>query len=437
MEQGIMAWAMKKDADKRAKENASLALEKRRQDMDVWKEKLGYQLEKEKLAADYRDTLADENTAASNEREDANKLQKAVSDRIAARREDAAVKADNAKIGSTKPIAGRNNSELVYKGKGQWIVKDKEGTGEPKDELIRFQKYREKLNPKDPNYKQKRDEINGKISKITSSDPNLTVPGLTKAALGGDEDAKILLDKINQDKVTQARLMGKAGAEGKMEGLEGAMDLDGVARSIIAGKEQLDNVRNVFGVAIQELARKKVLEVDPDFNFNKPRATVKGVTGSILQQTKQRGAAGSFIKNIDAQVNRVDEIMQDLVKRVGVRALDIPRRALVKNVIGSGHENVIEAYLTEISNEIGKLSTNSQASVRELSVEAQEKWGKIHDVNLSFRELRKILTETKHMGALRLESIDDELEETLNLLDNINEPTRPTAGSKPRFEIIE
>ena len=150
------------------------------------------------------------------------------------------------------------------------------------------------------------------------------------------------------------------------------------------------------------------------------RAEQKSLTTSLTTQEKARGMMGGFVRNIDKQIDRMDEIGKDFVSRYGMRALDKPMVELRRSVIGSPEENIIDAYFTEISNEIGKLSTSSQASISELSVEAQKKWGKIHDPNLSFRDRMKILEETRHMANMRVESADEELRATKDKMSGSN-----------------
>jgi hypothetical protein len=117
---------------------------------------------------------------------------------------------------------------------------------------------------------------------------------------------------------------------------------------------------------------------------------------------------GGFVNNINQQVARVDEIAKDL-DRSGLRLLDVPIRELKTRAVGSGKERVVEAYLIEISSEISKLSSGSAASVAQLPVETQKMWNKIHDPNLSLKELKVILAETKQMANMRLKSVEDEL----------------------------
>ena len=133
---------------------------------------------------------------------------------------------------------------------------------------------------------------------------------------------------------------------------------------------------------------------------------------SLTNQQKVYDMMGSFVNNMTEQIDRVEDIHKDIAKRVGVRALDMPIRELKKRFAGSGNEAILEAYMIEISNEIGKLSTGSSASIRELSVDAQKRWEKIHDPNLSFNELMKILKETKHMARMRMRGAEKQIEST-------------------------
>jgi len=141
-------------------------------------------------------------------------------------------------------------------------------------------------------------------------------------------------------------------------------------------------------------------------------ASFKAGQSSLAFQEKQRGAAESFANNLNVQIDKVNSMMNDVIKRVGTRAVDMPLVALKKVFIGSGQERVLESYLMEISREIGKLSTGSQASIAELSVDAQKKWDKIHDPNLSMKELKKILEATRDQATIRVKSIDDEINVT-------------------------
>ena len=205
-----------------------------------------------------------------------------------------------------------------------------------------------------------------------------------RAAKGGDgsEIAKQIINTIDEEAVVLTREKAGASAEGKMDGLLEKANVKQLAATILAGRETIENVPNPFGIPLRPAVRAEVLKLDKDFNFLVPRASVKGLTSSIAFQEKQHGAMGNFIINLHSQVDKIEDIGNRIVKRFGVKALDVPRRELLTRFIGSGDEKVIEAYLTEISNEVGKLSTSSQASIRELSDSAQQKWAKNSRPNL-------------------------------------------------------
>jgi len=267
---------------------------------------------------------------------------------------------------------------------------------------------------------------------------NLTEMQLTERALAGDEKAKQILDSMTARKIE----VGKASAQGKIEGLYENIDIEGTAKAVIEGRETIENVKNTFGVPIQEAVRKEVLRQDESFNFLLPRSVYKTLTTSLNQQEKQRGAMGSFVRNLNKQIGRVDEIAQE-INRLGFRALDLPKRELLTRAVGSGKEKALEAYLTEISSEIGKLATGSQASVRELSTEAQARWNKVHDPNLSINELKIILEETQKMADMRLSSTDEEIEWTKTRIQNLKtggasslQRNVPQPEPKSKFEII-
>jgi hypothetical protein len=111
--------------------------------------------------------------------------------------------------------------------------------------------------------------------------------------------------------------------------------------------------------------------------------------------------------------------MQEVVSRFGVRALDVPWRSLKTIAVGSGDERVLEAYTKEISVEIFKLSQGSTASVALLPEAGRKEWEAIHDVNLSWPEMKKVMMGTRDMANIRLKSVNDEIKKTVEGLGNI------------------
>ncbi len=141
------------------------------------------------------------------------------------------------------------------------------------------------------------------------------------------------------------------------------------------------------------------------------QASKKGLAVSLSQQLKNRGAMGSFVRNLDEQAGLLERHMPELI-RTDSRLANMPIRSFLKSIKGSANEAIFETYLGEISAEIAKLSTGSTGSVAEISISAREKWDKIHDANLPVREMLKLIKSIKHLGAVRLKSVDDEIKST-------------------------
>jgi len=245
--------------------------------------------------------------------------------------------------------------------------------------------------------------------------PQPTKTSLTMAALKGNKEAADVLKKMSDDAIAQAGDSAVAQVTAKLS----VFDVDAIARKIVAGEELIDNVKNTFGVPVQEYVRGRVLKMDPEYNFVAPRVRASAIKSSMLQQEKQFGAAGSFVRNINKQITRVEEIGNDIVTRFGVRIYDLPRRELLRSVKGSGHENVMEAYMKEISTEILKLSSGSAASVALPPEANREQWEKIHDANLSMKELLIVLNETRDMANMRIESFRENIEFSMARLKNV------------------
>ncbi len=141
------------------------------------------------------------------------------------------------------------------------------------------------------------------------------------------------------------------------------------------------------------------------------RADNQGYASAINFQQKQLSSIGSFVKNMDMQVDKVEKLANDL-KTFDSRILNLPLRAWRGKIAGSKEQAKYDMYLTEIENEIGKLASGSASSISELSVGAQEKWARIHDKNLSTKDMISLLRETAQAGKLRMKSVEDQLKET-------------------------
>ncbi len=162
-------------------------------------------------------------------------------------------------------------------------------------------------------------------------------------------------------------------------------------------------------------------------------AQTKANAGSLTQQQKQIGAMGSFVKNIDKQVNRFDQLSKE-VASFDTRLLNIPLRQVRGKIAGSPNQAKLDMYLTEISSETGKLASGATGSVAELSQGAREKWEKIHDPNLSMADLLSLLKETRHAGQMRMQSVKEQLDETRSGMQNRG--NKATQGGRPSLDAI-
>jgi len=148
---------------------------------------------------------------------------------------------------------------------------------------------------------------------------------------------------------------------------------------------------------------------------------------SLKNMAKQEAPMSAFVLNINKQVNKLEELFKD-ADRSGLRLADLPLRDLRVKAKGSGKEAVLASYLLEVSNEIGKLSSGASASVQQLSDSAKEDWKKVHDVNLSPREIMYVLNATKDQANMRMTTwreAKQEVRKTMQFLGTDNSNLQP------------
>ena len=148
---------------------------------------------------------------------------------------------------------------------------------------------------------------------------------------------------------------------------------------------------------------------------------------SMAAQRKSYDAMNGFVINMDKQMKRLEDVYAKL-PRTQYRLLNIPIAELRSRAQGSGEEAAASAILIELGNESGKLSTNSGASIRELSESAQKQWAKIHDNKLSYNELKKVLQTTYNLGHDRLASTQSAMDFTLNGIESIGATQSAPSG---------
>lgn len=238
--------------------------------------------------------------------------------------------------------------------------------------------------------------------------------------------------KTPQENVANIRVnVGGAGGPGdvtqdtaKMEGakyiLTGKLPFTGMGgKGRIAMLNEATNIAKENGWTPND-----VMRIQADF---------KAMDGSLKNQRKNLDMMNGFVINMDKQMSRLEEAYAKL-PRSQYRLLNIPLVELRTRAGGSGEEAAAAAILIELGNESGKLSTNSAASIRELSESAQKQWGKIHDNKLSYNELKKVLDTTRNLGHDRLESTRKAMEFTVQGIEGLGGPsqiTKPIPTTEP------
>ena len=270
-----------------------------------------------------------------------------------------------------------------------------------------------------------------------SKNPTLKydLPSLTARALQGTpeekKDALEIIAKLRKDKVAVAGEMSEAQAAGKLKALRESIDVEGTALAVFEGRETIDNVRNTFGVPLQEMIRAEVLKLDENyrlthggqtkFNFAQAGAIAKSLTSSMQKQEVKLGAMRSFVGNINKQVNKLRTMIKDgkIARPTKVRILDKIIREAHTRFKGSGDEKVYEAILTEVGNEVQKLAEGATESVGQLGQTGKDKWESIHDYNLAVEEIAKVLDGTLEIANMRYTSQEDALNVITDQMGNI------------------
>jgi len=187
---------------------------------------------------------------------------------------------------------------------------------------------------------------------------------------------------------------------------------------------------------------KKRTPIDAAMEVVGKQADTKSIQMALGQLEKQTAAMGSFITNMEAQIERVKEIAA-ILDQDGIRIMNVPRRLWRSRIIGHPNQAKYDLYLAEIETEIGKLAQGNAQSIAELSTHAQQRWDKIHDKNLSTSAMLELLSETSHAGRMRIRSVEDQLERTREKMRTrkytktpIEEGEKPVVGSREEYEAL-
>ncbi len=189
----------------------------------------------------------------------------------------------------------------------------------------------------------------------------------------------------------------------------GADEVEAMAQLFAAGKIDAADITKRGSLAPKVF--KRAVEINAGLDPRAQKAENAAYQATVSMQEKQMGQMGSFVKNMGKQIDQVKKLSDEL-KTFDTRLLNIPLRLARGRIAGSAQQAKYDMYLTEIENEIGKLATGSAASISELSVGAQQKWEKIHDKNLSIKDMISLLEETKNAGLMRMDSVKEQIAET-------------------------
>jgi len=256
----------------------------------------------------------------------------------------------------------------------------------------------------------------GGLVKVSSPSPKSTQTRIIKRDMGDGTQHNILVDALTGADIND---LGPALSSGSRGNAPLSPDQEKSAQSYakalregrLAGIDQVPAFRGMRDRVMHLVESGTESSGENPISYVGDKAGSKAVAGSLAQQEKQRGAMGGFVRNLDKQVARVEKLSNSL-STFDTRLLNVPLRAVRGRIAGSPDQAKYEMYLTEIESEIGKLATGSTGSVKELSEGAQEKWAKIHDKNLSIKDMLELLKETSHAGHLRMESVQEEIKDT-------------------------
>lgn len=243
---------------------------------------------------------------------------------------------------------------------------------------------------------------------------------LIARALRGDKEAQKILDAMEARDLKIARAGKELSREFAGMGLS-PQQTDALGRAVDRGDLDPYRVNRRTGPMLADIEL-----AFPGTNFNQLSNDQAADRASQVKQQVNVDFMTSFIENIGKQVARVEYLTKEMeaLPRFDMRILNVPLRAARMRIKGTAYENKLSLYIQEISTETAKVAGGATSSVAEPSVSARQKWEKIHDENLSIREMLSLLKETHESGIIRLRTVTDQLEKTRG--------RKPTGDEGPR-----
>lgn len=157
------------------------------------------------------------------------------------------------------------------------------------------------------------------------------------------------------------------------------------------------------------LTESEMNTVDAAMNSIEIAASTKAIQGSLNFLEKQKSSMGSFVENMQDQIKAVKDISDSLATS-DIKLLNKPWRT-IRRYLGSAQQQKYDLFLGEITRENSKLATGSTQSIAAPAVEETKFWDRIHDKELSVKDMIELLEATAKAADIRMASVDNALEQ--------------------------
>lgn len=133
--------------------------------------------------------------------------------------------------------------------------------------------------------------------------------------------------------------------------------------------------------------------------------------GALKDLTKRKELIGTFTNRIDENTKVVERIAKKYGNQAP-RLVNMPVNKLAQ-VMGSGDYASLKLALKSLSNEIAKVESGS-LGISEVSVEQAKYMEKIHDADMTFGDLMKVLETGKQLGKTSMSAINKQRKDLQN-----------------------
>jgi len=203
--------------------------------------------------------------------------------------------------------------------------------------------------------------------------------------------------------------------------------LDYWARQFIATGKKVFQVRGKEANRLNRLIAEHAATIQLQSGITGPETVYQqkdreAIQKSIAKQEQQRGSMGSFVINIDKQIEEIGHVAEE-ISRSDVRLLNKPINWVAKKIAGDPTLAKYRLYLSELQREVSKLSQGATGSVAQLSDAEQRHWASVMDEDMSVGNMMKLLESVRDAGRIRMESVDEALVESRERLRSVGKTT--------------